>query len=162
MNAMQINYNGKDVKYVTKDGVNYICLKDICDILDLSNSNNVSKRIPDEYKELFEVNYDVARDILGNPVYRNIPTVFIAEKGIEFFLNTSRKRELANNILNWLKSVNLIHSEEDEYAPLINDDILNLQDIKGIRGYADKNNVVYLNLEDVSRGLGFTRISHSG
>lgn len=125
----------------------------MCDILGLLNSNNVSKRIPDEYKHLFDVKYELAHDNLGNPVYRDIPTVFVAEKGIELFLNTSRKRELASNLLNWLKNVNLIHSE---------DYIMNLQDVKGIRGYVDDNNVVYLNLEDVCRGLGFTRISHSG
>ena len=155
MNTIQINYNGMNVKYVLKDGVNYICLKDICSILGISNSRDIGKRISAEYKELFEVNYEMGQDGLGNPVYRDIPTVFIAEKGIEFFLNTSRKRELAGNLLNWLKNVDLIHSE-------IDDNILNLQDVKGIRGYVDENNVVYLNLEDVCRGLGFTRISHSG
>lgn len=153
MNVLQVNYNGKNVKYVLKGDVNYICIKDVCDILGLLNSNNVSKRIPDEYKHLFDVKYELAHDNLGNPVYRDIPTVFVAEKGIELFLNTSRKRELASNLLNWLKNANLIHSE---------DYIMNLQDVKGIRGYVDDNNVVYLNLEDVCRGLGFTRISHSG
>lgn len=153
MNVLQVNYNGKNVKYVLKGDVNYICIKDVCDVLGLANSNNVSKRIPDEYKQLFDVKYELAHDNLGNPVYRDIPTVFVAEKGIELFLNTSRKRELASNLLNWLKNANLIHSE---------DYIMNLQDVKGIRGYVDDNNVVYLNLEDVCRGLGFTRISHSG
>ena len=153
MNVLQVNYNGKNVKYVLKGDVNYICIKDVCDILGLLNSNNVSKRISDEYKHLFDVKYELAHDNLGNPVYRDIPTVFVAEKGIELFLNTSRKRELASNLLNWLKNANLIHSE---------DYIMNLQDVKGIRGYVDDNNVVYLNLEDVCRGLGFTRISHSG
>lgn len=149
-----LNYNGNEIKYMRKeDSSAYICLKDICDTLGLLNSNNVGKRIPDEYKEYVDVKYELTHDSLGNPVYRDIPTVFIASKGIELFLNTSRKRELASNLLNWLKNVNLIHSE---------DYIMNLQDVKGIRGYVDDNNVVYLNLEDVCRGLGFTRISHSG
>lgn len=149
-----LNYNGNEIKYMRKeDSSAYICLKDICDTLGLLNSNNVGKRIPDEYKEYVDVKYELTHDSLGNPVYRDIPTVFIASKGIELFLNTSRKRELAGNLLNWLKSVELIHSE---------DYIMNLQDVKGIRGYVDDNNVVYLNLEDVCRGLGFTRISHSG
>ena len=161
LNILQINYNGKDVKYVLKDGANYICLKDVCDILELLNSNNVSKRIPDEYKELFDVTYEVARDNFGNPVYRNIPTVFIAEKGIEFFLNTSRKRELANNLLNWFKSVNLISSEDDNYAPLLENDILGLHDILNVRCYKDDNEVVWLNTEDVARGLGMVEIKNN-
>ena len=140
---------------------NYICLKDVCDILELLNSNNVSKRIPDEYKELFDVTYEVARDNFGNPVYRNIPTVFIAEKGIEFFLNTSRKRELANNLLNWFKSVNLISSEDDNYAPLLENDILGLHDILNVRCYKDDNEVVWLNTEDVARGLGMVEIKNN-
>ena len=155
-NVNTLKYNGNEIKYMRKDDSSaYICLKDICDTLGLLNSNNVGKRIPDEYKEYVDVKYELTHDSLGNPIYRDIPTVFIASKGIELFLNTSRKRELAGNLLNWLKNINLIHSE-------IDDNILNLQDVKGIRGYVDENNVVYLNLEDVCRGLGFTRISHSG
>lgn len=133
----------------------------MCDILGLSNSNSVSKRIPDEHKELIEVNYEVARDGIGNPVYRNVPTVFIAEKGIEFFLNTSRKRELANNLLNWLKSIDLIHSEEDEYSPIVQDDILGLKNILNVRCYKDDNEVIWLNTEDIARGLGITEIKNN-
>lgn len=31
-----------------------------------------------------------------------------------------------------------------------------LLEIKGVRGFIDENGVAHLNLEDVSRGLGFT------
>jgi len=162
MNVLQVNYNGKNVKYVLKGDVNYICIKDVCDILGLLNSNNVSKRIPDEYKHLFDVKYELAHDNLGNPVYRDIPTVFVAEKGIELFLNTSRKRELASNLLNWLKNANLIHSEEDTYAPIIiNNDILGLQDILNVRRYKDDNDVIWLNTEDIARGLGMVEIKNN-
>ena len=162
MNVLQVNYNGKNVKYVLKGDVNYICIKDVCDILGLLNSNNVSKRIPDEYKQLFDVKYELAHDNLGNPVYRDIPTVFVAEKGIELFLNTSRKQELASNLLNWLKGINLIHSEEDMYAPITQDDnILGLQDILNVRCYKDDNDVVWLNTEDVARGLGVVEIKNN-
>lgn len=34
--------------------------------------------------------------------------------------------------------------------------------IKNVRGYQDENGVAQLNLEDVSRGLGFTFIATSG
>ena len=37
----------------------------------------------------------------------------------------------------------------------------NLLEIKGVRCY-EKNGIAYLNLEDVARGLGFTRIAKSG
>lgn len=35
-------------------------------------------------------------------------------------------------------------------------EIMNIQNIKGVRGYVDADGVVQLNLEDVARGLGFT------
>ena len=163
MNVLQVNYNGKNVKYVLKGDVNYICIKDVCDILGLLNSNNVSKRIHDEYKQLFDVKYELAHDNLGNPVYRDIPTVFVAEKGIELFLNTSRKQELASNLLNWFKGINLIHSEEDMYAPITqDDDIIGLQNISNVRCYKDDNGEVFLNLEDIAYGLGFTQNALSG
>jgi len=34
--------------------------------------------------------------------------------------------------------------------------------IEGVRGFIDNNGVAQLNLEDVSRGLGFTRVAESG
>ena len=37
-----------------------------------------------------------------------------------------------------------------------------LMTIKNVRGYLDKNGVAQLNLEDVSRGLGFTQTAKSG
>jgi phage antirepressor YoqD-like protein len=39
---------------------------------------------------------------------------------------------------------------------------LNLITIHGVRGYIDESGTAQLNLEDVSRGLGFTRIATSG
>lgn len=38
----------------------------------------------------------------------------------------------------------------------------NLIEIKGVRGYIDQNEIIHLSLEDVARGLGFTRIATSG
>lgn len=38
----------------------------------------------------------------------------------------------------------------------------NLVTINNVRGYIGDNNVAYLNLEDVARGLGFSRIANSG
>lgn len=35
-------------------------------------------------------------------------------------------------------------------------------DIQDVRGYVDENNTVWLNLEDVSRGLGFTQPTENG
>ena len=39
---------------------------------------------------------------------------------------------------------------------------LSVVDIQGIRGYVDKEGRAWLNLEDVSRGLGFTTVANSG
>ena len=38
----------------------------------------------------------------------------------------------------------------------------NLITISGVRGFIDENGVAQLNLEDCSRGIGFTRIAASG
>ena len=156
-----LNYNGNEIKYVKGDSGTYICLKDICNILGLLNSNNVVKRVPVSERKLIDVTYLIAHDSMNNPVYNTVPTVFLSQDGLYMFLNTSRKPE-AQNLLNWFKDTNSNQSEEDMYTPIVQDDILGLQDIEGIRGYIDENNVVYLNLEDVSKGLGFTRVSHSG
>lgn len=39
---------------------------------------------------------------------------------------------------------------------------MKLISINGVRGYIDENSVVQLNLEDISRGLGFTTVATSG
>lgn len=39
---------------------------------------------------------------------------------------------------------------------------MNLLTINGVRGYIDKNGVAHLNVEDVSRGLGFITVATSG
>ena len=39
---------------------------------------------------------------------------------------------------------------------------LSVVTIKGIRGYIDDNGTAWLNLEDVSRGLGFITVAASG
>lgn len=38
----------------------------------------------------------------------------------------------------------------------------NLITIHGVRGYINENGIAQLNLEDVSRGLGFTTVATSG
>ena len=34
--------------------------------------------------------------------------------------------------------------------------------IENVKGYIGENNLIYLNLEDVARGLGFTKTANSG
>ena len=38
----------------------------------------------------------------------------------------------------------------------------NIMTIQGVRGYVDKDNTVWLNVEDVARGLGFTQTQNKG
>ena len=38
----------------------------------------------------------------------------------------------------------------------------NLMTVKNVRGYIDEKGIAFLNIEDVARGLGFTRIANSG
>lgn len=42
------------------------------------------------------------------------------------------------------------------------DEIMNIQTIQGVRGYIDQKGTAQLNLEDISRGLGFTKKADSG
>ena len=40
--------------------------------------------------------------------------------------------------------------------------MINVMTIQGVRGYVDKDNTVWLNVEDVARGLGFTQTQNKG
>jgi prophage antirepressor-like protein len=51
MNELTIfNYEGKDIRTVQRDGETWWVLKDVCDVLDLSNSRMVADRLDDDEK----------------------------------------------------------------------------------------------------------------
>ena len=156
-----LNYNGNEIKYVKGDSVTYICLKDICNILGLQNSNNVVKRVPVSERQLIDVTYLIAHDSMNNPVYNTVPTMFLSQDGLDMFLNTSRKSE-AQNLLSYMKYNSGVWCDESNIIPLVNvnDDDADIQDILGVRCYTDKNTNVFMNIDDVSRGLGFTQIKN--
>lgn len=155
-----LNYNGNEIKYVKGDsGVTYICLKDVCNILGLQNSNNVVKRVPISERQLIDVTYLITHDSMNNPVYNTVPTMFLSQDGLYMFLNTSRKSN-AIELLNYIKSY--FYNDDDVYKPAEDNDIIGLQNISNVRCYKDDNGEVFLNLEDIAYGLGFTQNALSG
>ena len=159
MEIKKIKFNDYEIKYVdVENNGMYFCLKDVCNVLGILNSNNVSKRIDDDYKLLLDVKYVIGHNNLGEIVYSMAPTMFLSFDGLEIFLNTSRKSN-ATELLNYIKSS---FYNDEVYKPVEDNDIIGLQNISNVRCYKDNNDSIWLNLEDVSRGLGFTRVSHSG
>lgn len=154
-----LNYNGNEIKYVKGDsGVTYICLKDICNILGLLNSNNVVKRVPVSDRKLIDVTYLIAHDSMNNPVYNTVPTMFLSQDGLDMFLNTSRKPE-AQNLLSYMKyNSGIWIVGKDDMVPLVNNnDDSDIQDVLGVHYYTDKDNNIFMNIDDVSKGLGFVQ-----
>ena len=98
---------------------------------------------------------------MNNPVYNTVPTMFLSQDGLDMFLNTSRKSE-AQNLLSYMKYNSGVWCDESNITPLVNvnDDDADIQDILGVRCYTDKNTNVFMNIDDVSRGLGFTQIKN--
>lgn len=153
-----LNYNGNEIKYVKGDSVTYICLKDICNILGLLNSNNVVKRVPVSERQLIDVTYLIAHDSMNNPVYNTVPTMFLSQDGLDMFLNTSRKPD-AQNLLSYMKyNSGIWVVGKDDIIPLVNNnDDSDIQDVLGVHYYTDKDNNIFMNIDDVSKGLGFVQ-----
>lgn len=56
MNELQIfNYNGSQVRTVEKDGQNWWVLKDVCEILELSNPSKVALRLDEDERSNFKL-----------------------------------------------------------------------------------------------------------
>jgi len=51
MNELTIfNYEGKDIRTVQRDGETWWVLKDVCDVLDLSNPSMIADRLDEDEK----------------------------------------------------------------------------------------------------------------
>ena len=64
MNDLQIfNYNGKEIRTVEKNGDLWWVLKDVCEVLELSNPTMIAGRLDEDEKDIFKTKSDLALDI---------------------------------------------------------------------------------------------------
>lgn len=91
-NIIPFVYNSKPVRTVVKDGEPWFIAKDVCDILEISNSRDAISRLDDDEK-------DVA--IADTPGGMQSMTV-ISESGVYALIFTSRKPE-AENFKRWIR-----------------------------------------------------------
>jgi len=92
MNELTIfNYEGKDIRTVQREGDTWWVLKDVCDVLDLSNSRMVADRLDDDEKGVS------ITDTLGGKQELTI----ISESGLYNVILLSRKPE-AKKFKRWV------------------------------------------------------------
>lgn len=64
MNELQIfNYNDREIRTVEKNGDLWWVLKDVCDVLELSNPTMIAGRLDEDEKDIFKTKSDLALDI---------------------------------------------------------------------------------------------------
>jgi len=92
MNELQIfSYDGKDVRTVEKDGSTWWVLKDVCEILEIGNSRDVTARLDDDEKGVGTI------DTLGG----NQELTVVSESGLYSVILLSRKPE-AKSFKRWI------------------------------------------------------------
>lgn len=95
MSRLQIfNFNGAEVRTVEKDGQPWFVLKDVCDVLELSNPRMVKDRLSDDVSSTYPI-----PDALG----RQQVTTIVNEDGLYDVILESRKPE-ARAFRKWVTS----------------------------------------------------------
>ncbi len=92
-NIIPFSYNSKQVRTIIKDGEPWFVAKDICDILEISNSRDAISRLDDDEKNTVAIT-DGNR---GNP-----NMTIISESGVYALIFTSRKPE-SENFKRWIR-----------------------------------------------------------
>ena len=92
---------GKVRTYIDSNNEKWFCLNDICDILELSNSRMVAKRIPDRYVSSTYASVNGAISTNGTQSIRQIPMNFVNEAGLYLAIGNSRKPE-AKEFMVWV------------------------------------------------------------
>lgn len=91
-NVTTFNYNNSEIRTIQKDGETWWVLKDVCEVLGISNSRNVTQRLEKD---------DVhSMDIIDN-LNRLQNTSFINEAALYQVIMLSRKPE-AKKFMNWV------------------------------------------------------------
>jgi len=76
------NYEGREVRAFVKEGETWVCLRDICDILEIGNTSDVTYRLDSDEKDYLDT-----IDAVGKPH----KMAFINESGIYKVIFVSRK-----------------------------------------------------------------------
>ena len=92
---------GKVRTYIDSNNEKWFCLNDICDILELSNSRMVAKRIPDRYVSSTYASINGAMTTHGVQSIRQVPMNFVNEAGLYLAIGNSRKPE-AKDFMVWV------------------------------------------------------------
>lgn len=73
MNELQVfNYNGAQVRTVQKDGQDWWILKDVCDVLGLSNPSRVIERLEDDERSNFKLGRQGQMNIINESGLYNV------------------------------------------------------------------------------------------
>lgn len=95
MNELTIfNYEGKEIRTVQRDGETWWVLKDVCDVLDLSNPSMIADRLDEDEKMKVD-----PKQYLGSR--SNEPITIISESGLYNVILLSRKPE-AKKFKRWV------------------------------------------------------------
>ena len=138
MNEMT-NYNGDDRfeifnfenlgsvrTSIGQGGEPLFCLKDVCDILELSNNRMVINRIDEPCVSTIYTWVQTGIKTDGTPAMRSTPTAFITEAGLYQAIGQSRK-PAAKRFMNWIFSEVIPSIRRTGSYSLENDTSLSLQ-----------------------------------
>ena len=92
---------GKVRTYIDSNSEKWFCLNDICDILGLTNSRMVAKRIPEGYVSSTYGTINAALTTDGSHSLRQVPMNFVNEAGLYLAIGNSRKPE-AKDFMVWV------------------------------------------------------------
>lgn len=95
MNNLQVfSYEGKEVRTIQKDGEPWLVLKDVCDVLELTNPSVIADRLAEDERQKVD-----PKQYLGSP--SNMPVIIINESGLYNVILLSRKPE-ARRFKRWV------------------------------------------------------------
>lgn len=115
-NIIPFTYNTKQVRVIEKDGEPWFVAKDVCDILEISNSRDAISRLDDDEKNTVAITDGTP----GNP-----NMTIISESGVYALVFTSRKPE-AENFKRWVRKevIPQIRKTGIYLSPVINSKML--------------------------------------
>ncbi len=90
-------YTNKNVRTIIKDGEPWFVLKDVCDVLEITNSKNVAAKLGDDEKDVHQM------DTLGDAQKLTI----VNESGLYKVILRSDKPK-AKKFVNWITHVRFV------------------------------------------------------
>lgn len=87
--------------YIGEDGEPWFCLKDVCDVLGLTDPSKVASRLERGYTNSIRVGVQTGIKKDGTPSIQEVPMIFIDEGNLYEAIGRSRKPE-AKEFMNWV------------------------------------------------------------